>query len=58
MASGWNKAIQLAKGEYIVRPDAHAELLEGYIRTGVEYLRENDEIAAVGGTLITKLILL
>lgn len=54
LASGWNKAIQLAKGEYIVRPDAHAELLEGYIRTGVEYLRENDEIAAVGGTLITK----
>ena len=54
IASGWNKAIRLAQGEYIVRPDAHAELLEGYIKVGVEYLRKNDAIAAVGGTLITK----
>ena len=54
LASGWNKAIRLAQGEYIVRPDAHAELLEGYIKVGVEYLRKNDAIAAVGGTLITK----
>ena len=44
LASGWNKAIRLA----------HAELLEGYIKVGVEYLRKNDAIAAVGGTLITK----
>lgn len=53
LASGWNMAIQLAQGEYIIRPDAHAELLEGYVKTGIEYLRKNDAIAAVGGTLNT-----
>lgn len=53
LASGWNLAIKVSKGEYVIRPDAHAELLDSYIMNGVEHLESNYELAAVGGTLIT-----
>lgn len=54
LATGWNMAVSIAQGEYVVRPDAHAELLEGYIANGIARLEKEPELAAVGGTLITK----
>jgi glycosyltransferase involved in cell wall biosynthesis len=54
LATGWNLGVKEALGEYVVRPDAHAELLDGYISKGIEKLKKNDLLAGVGGTLITK----
>ena len=31
LATGWNLGVSVAKGDYVVRPDAHAELLDNYI---------------------------
>lgn len=53
LASGWNMGIKVAKGEFVVRPDAHAELLDGYIKNGVEILNNYPDLVGVGGTLIT-----
>ena len=54
LPSGWNLGINLANGEYIVRPDAHAELLDDYVKIGIEKLEKDSKLAAVGGVLITK----
>lgn len=53
LASGWNIGIQAAKGEYIIRPDAHAILYPGYIQEGIKNLKDKPEVGAVGGTLKT-----
>jgi len=53
LATGWNIGIKAAKGEYIIRPDAHAILYPGYIREGTKTLQEKPEVGAVGGTLKT-----
>lgn len=53
LATGWNIGIQAAKGEFIIRPDAHAILYPGYINEGIKTLREKPEVGAVGGTLKT-----
>ena len=54
LATGWNIGIKEAKGEYIIRPDAHAELLANYISNGIKKLEIDNMLAAVGGTLIAK----
>lgn len=54
LATGWNLGIKEAKGKYIVRPDAHSELLADYITNGIKKLEIDDKLAAVGGTLTTK----
>lgn len=54
LATGWNLAIKNAKGKYIVRPDAHAILHKNYIANGINKLKNNNNITAVGGVLETK----
>ncbi len=54
LASGWNLALKHAVGEFVVRPDAHAELHAGYIKSGVYKLSNDHSLAGVGGVLITK----
>lgn len=54
LATGWNIGINAAKGDYVVRPDAHSELGEDYIIQGVRRLEQMPDVVAVGGTLITK----
>lgn len=53
LASGWNLGINAAKGEYIIRPDAHAILYPGYIKNGIKTLEEKQEVGVVGGLLNT-----
>lgn len=54
LASGWNLGIRHAKGKYVIRPDAHAELHPGYIARGFQELEQRHDIVAVGGSLQTK----
>ena len=54
LSAGWNIGIKEAKGKFVIRPDAHAELLGNYIMKGVSILQNNNEITAVGGRLITE----
>lgn len=41
--------VAAARGEYVVRVDAHAEIPPDYVRTGVAILEGHQEIWAVGG---------
>lgn len=54
LATGWNLGIQAAKGNFVVRPDAHAKLHRGYIEKGIATLKAKEEVTAVGGVLETK----
>lgn len=54
LATGWNIGIKASSGKYVVRPDAHAELLNGYVENGIKKLRNDESLASVGGVLITK----
>jgi glycosyltransferase involved in cell wall biosynthesis len=54
LASGWNIGIKNAKGKYIVRPDAHSELLNNYVKNGVDKLKKDPLLACVGGILRTQ----
>lgn len=54
LAPGWNIGIKKARGEFVVRPDAHSTLYENYVNNGIDFLRKNPEITAVGGVLETK----
>lgn len=50
LASGWNIGIQAAKGEYVIRIDAHAEAALDFIEKSVQTILEVDA-ACVGGKL-------
>ncbi len=54
LASGWNIGIHEAKGEYVVRIDAHAEALPDFIEKNVETILSIQDVICVGGKLITK----
>lgn len=51
--SGLNLAIAAAKGEIIVRVDAHSELAPNYLSRGVEILQQTDSVL-VGGIMQAK----
>lgn len=53
LSSGWNLGIRAAKGEYVVRPDAHAELPSCFLRDNIRVMCEHPEAAAVGGMVET-----
>ncbi len=53
LASGWNIGIMAAKGEYVIRIDAHAKAYSDFIMKSVETMK-SVEAACVGGKLITK----
>lgn len=54
LASGWNLGIQNAKGDYVVRIDAHGEAAEDFIAKNVETILSVSDAICVGGKLITK----
>jgi len=54
LSSGWNIGIRHAKGEYVVRPDVHSELLNNYVKNGIDRLKKDSFLAGVGGVLRTK----
>ena len=53
LSSGWNLGIQKAKGEYVVRIDAHAEVPGDFIEKSVQTMLAVDAVC-VGGKLISK----
>lgn len=55
LASGWNIGIKAARGEYVIRIDAHAKAYPDFFQKSVETMMNVDAIC-VGGKLITKTI--
>lgn len=53
LASGWNIGIKEAKGEYVVRPDAHAYVEPDFISRSVETMLSVGDASCVGGQMIT-----
>lgn len=53
LASGWNLGIQNAKGEYVIRIDAHAEVGPDFLEKNMQTMLAVDAVC-VGGKLITK----
>lgn len=53
LATGWNIGIQAAKGEYVVRIDAHATAETDFIERSVETMLRVDAVC-VGGKLTSK----
>jgi Glycosyltransferases, probably involved in cell wall biogenesis len=53
LASGWNLGIKNAKGEYVVRIDAHAEAANNFIEKNVETMLNEPDAVCVGGKLKT-----
>jgi len=54
LSSGWNLGIQNAKGEYVVRIDAHGEAAEDFIEKSVKTILSKPDVVCVGGKLSTK----
>ena len=53
LSCGWNIGIQTAKGEYVVRIDAHATAEKDFIEKSVETMQRVDAVC-VGGKLTSK----
>ena len=53
LAAGWNIGIKEAKGEYVIRPDAHAYVEENFISKSVEVMLKVGDAACVGGQMTT-----
>lgn len=54
LSSGWNIGLKEAKGEYVVRIDAHAQAAADFIEKNVETMRAVPDAVCVGGRLCTK----
>lgn len=54
LAAGWNLGIKDAKGEFVVRIDAHAVASPNFIEKSVETMMTVQDAACVGGKLTTK----
>lgn len=54
LSSGWNIGIKAAKGEFVIRIDAHAKAQEDYIEKCVEELIEHEDATCVGGKIISQ----
>ncbi len=52
VSTGLNAALQLAKGEILLRVDGHCEIASDYVRQCVSHLAD-DKVACVGGPLQT-----
>lgn len=53
LASGWNIGIREARGEYVIRLDAHAYVDRNFISKNVEVMMKIKDAACVGGKMIT-----
>ncbi|MFC1751839.1 glycosyltransferase [Thermoproteota archaeon] len=54
LAAGWNIGLSQAKGDYVIRPDAHCILDKAYITAGIACLKKDPDLAGVGGVLQTR----
>lgn len=54
LAAGWNIGIKEAKGEYVVRIDAHSQADKSLISKCVNVLNEKPDVVCVGGRLETE----
>ncbi len=54
LSAGWNLGLKAAKGDYVVRIDAHAEVRANFIELNVKTILSVDDAVCVGGRLITK----
>lgn len=54
LAAGWNLGIQAAKGEFVVRIDAHAQADSQMIAKCVEILRTHEDVACAGGRIVAQ----
>ncbi|MDH5507683.1 MAG: glycosyltransferase family 2 protein [Anaerolineae bacterium] len=50
--TGWNIAVQLAKGDFVVRVDGHCIIATDYVRQCLKYL-QLDDVHCVGGPIET-----
>lgn len=53
LAAGWNIGIKNAKGEYVIRIDAHAEAHPSLISTCINIFKKNHDVDVVGCALQT-----
>lgn len=56
LASGWNIGIKAAKGDFVIRIDAHAKAESDIIEKSVDTLMSIPDAVCVGGRLVTKSI--
>lgn len=54
LASGWNLGIKYAKGEYVVRLDAHGYVEKDFLINSVKTILEIKDAVCVGGAMQTK----
>lgn len=55
LAAGWNIGIKAAKGDYVIRIDAHAKAHSDFLMKSIQTMQRTDAVC-VGGKLITKTI--
>ena len=53
LASGWNIGIKQARGEYVVRIDAHAYVEPDFLRLNLKTMLEIDDASCIGGAMTT-----
>jgi len=53
LSSGWNIGIRAARGQYVIRPDAHAEVPRDFLERNLTAKADHSEAAVVGGVLET-----
>ena len=56
LASGWNMGIKNARGEYVVRIDAHGYADKDFIKNSVDTMLEIKDAVCVGGSMKTEAI--
>ena len=54
LATGWNLGIDKAKGDFLVRIDAHASVESNFLSLSIRTLLETPDAVCVGGTLQTR----
>lgn len=54
LSSGWNIGLREARGEFVIRPDAHGAVPRDFLEQSLAAMRDHPEAAAVGGILETR----
>lgn len=54
LSSGWNIGIKAARGQYVIRPDAHGDVPENFLEKSLAVMEAHPEATAVGGVVDTK----